>query len=137
MESIYTAFGGGDIPTILDALREDVEWEHDSADHGIPWLTPRQGKAQVGGFFEALRALEIRRFEPMRILADGNMVAAVIRVEIAVRATGRSFSDIELHLWTFDARGKVARFRHVVDTHQHWLAARQQPPPGHPRGHPA
>jgi hypothetical protein len=29
--------------------------------------------------------------------------------------------DLELHLWKFAANGKVARFRHVVDTHQHWL----------------
>jgi len=101
VESIYAAFGRGDVPAILDALREDVEWEHDCADHGIPWLAPRRGKAQVGDFFEALRALEI-----------------------AVRATGRSFQDVELHLWTFDPHGKVARFRHVVDTHQHWLAMR-------------
>lgn len=125
VEAIYAAFGRGDIPTILSALREDVKWEHDAADHGIPWLTPRQGRAAVGAFFEALRALDIRRFEPRRILTDGSMVVAVIHVEVGVRATGRSFNDVELHLWTFDAQGKVARFRHVVDTHQHWLAARQ------------
>jgi hypothetical protein len=123
VEAIYAAFGRGDIPTILGALSEDVEWEHDAVDHGVPWLTPRQGRAEVTGFFEALRALDIRRFEPKRILADGNMVIAVIHVEIAVHATGRAIKDVELHLWTFDAQGKVARFRHVVDTHQHWLAA--------------
>lgn len=124
VEAIYAAFGRGDIETILSALGEDVEWEHDAVDHGIPWLAPRQGKAAVAGFFEALRALDIRRFEPKRILTDGNMVAAVIHVEIAVRATGRVINDVELRLWTFDAQDKVARFRHVVDTHQHWLAAR-------------
>lgn len=119
VEAICAAFCRGDIPTILDARREDVEWEHDASDHGIPWLTPRQGRTEVGRFFEALRALEIRRFEPKRIMAEGNMVVAVINVEVAVRATGRSFNDVELHLWTFDAQGKVARFRHVVDSHQH------------------
>jgi ketosteroid isomerase-like protein len=123
VEAIYAAFGRGDIPSILDALREDVECEHDAVDHGIPWLTPRQGRAQVAAFFETLRALDFRRFEPKRILADDTMAAAVIHVEIAVRATGRIINDIELHLWTFDAQGKVARFRHVADTHQHWLAA--------------
>lgn len=123
VEAIYAAFGRGDIPSILGALREDVEWEHDAVDHGIPWLTPRQGRAQVMAFFEALRALDIRRFEPRRILADDAMVAAIIHVQIAVRATGRVINDVELHLWTFDAAGKVARFRHVADTHQHWLAA--------------
>ena len=79
---------------------------------------------QVAAFFEALRALDIRRFEPKRILADDSMVAAVIHAQIAVRATGRIINDVELHLWTFDAQGKVARFRHVADTHQHWLALR-------------
>lgn len=78
----------------------------------------------MAGFFETLRALDIRRFAPKRILADDTMAAAVIHVEIAVRATGRVINDVELHLWTFDAQGKVARFRHVADTHQHWLAAR-------------
>ena len=122
VEAIYAAFGRGDIPGILAALREDVEWEHDAVDHGIPWLMPRQRRAQVAGFFEALRALDFHRFEP--ILADDTMAAAVIHIEIAVRATGRVISDVELHLWTFDAQGKVARFRHVADTHQHWLALR-------------
>ena len=70
VEAIYAAFGRGDIPGILGALREDVEWEHDATDHGIPWLAPRQGRAQVMAFFEALRAVDIRRFEPKRILAD-------------------------------------------------------------------
>lgn len=124
IEAIYAAFGRGDIAGILGALREDVEWEHDAVDHDIPWLAPRQGRAQVAAFFEALRALDFRRFEPQRILADDTMAVALIHVEIAVRATGRVINDVELHLWTFDAQGKVARFRHVADTHQHWLAAR-------------
>jgi ketosteroid isomerase-like protein len=125
VEAIYAAFGRGDMETILGALSEHVEWEHDAVDHGIPWLTPRQGRAEVAGFFEALRALEIRRFEPKRILAESNVVVAVIHVGITVRATGRAINDVELHLWTFDAQGKVVRFRHIVDTHQHWLAAQE------------
>lgn len=68
--------------------------------------------------------IDIRRFEPRRILADDTMTAVVVHVEIAVRATGRVINDLELHLWTFDAQGNVARFRHVADTHQHWLALR-------------
>jgi ketosteroid isomerase-like protein len=122
VEAIYAAFRSGDIAGILGALREDVAWEHDTADHGIPWLAPRRGRARVAGFFESLRALDLRRFEPKRILADDSMAIALIHVEIAVRATSRVITDLEMHLWTFDAEGKVARFRHVADTHQHWLA---------------
>lgn len=36
VEAIYAAFGRGDIPGILAALRENVEWEHDAVDQGIP-----------------------------------------------------------------------------------------------------
>jgi len=117
VEAIYAAFGRGDIAGILGALREDVEWEHDAVDHGIPWLAPRQGRAQVAGFFEALRALDIRRFEPKRILADDTMAAAVAHVEIAVRATGRrSVPNTTFHCSNFILLpSSFARRRH-------WLA---------------
>jgi hypothetical protein len=49
----------------------------------------------VAAFFETLRALDVRRFEPKRILADDTMAAAVIHVEIAVRATRRVINDLE------------------------------------------
>jgi len=41
-----------------------------------------------------------------------------------VKATGKTLRDLEVHLWTFDDAGRVVRFRHVVDTHAHHLAAR-------------
>ena len=45
VEAIYAAFGRGDIPGILAALREDVEWEDDAVDQGIPWLASHQCRA--------------------------------------------------------------------------------------------
>lgn len=37
---------------------------------------------------------------------------------------GGYYRDEELHLWTFDAAGKVVRMRHYVDTAKHIRAAR-------------
>ena len=89
----------------------------------VPWLQPRRGKADVLAFFHALAALEFHVFEPTRLLIDGNLVVALINFEATVRTTGRRISEVdELHLWHFDANGKVARFRHRADTHQHWAA---------------
>jgi hypothetical protein len=51
-------------------------------------------------------------------------VAAFIRLEVVVKATGRTIHDLEGHLWTFDSEGRVARFEHLVDTHEHLLAYR-------------
>ena len=124
VQAIYQAFGIGDVPAILGRLDAEVEWEHDSVDHGVPWLRPRRGREAVGDFFAALAALEIRRFEPESFLSSENQVAAVIAVEIHAKATGRVIRDLEIHLWTFAPDGRVLRFRHLADTHQHVLAYR-------------
>jgi ketosteroid isomerase-like protein len=122
VQAIYEAFGRGDVPAILDRLDENVEWDRDAVDHGIPWLVPRHGRAQVGEFFASLAAIEIRRFEPFAFLQDETRVAVMIRLEAAVRATSRTVRDLEVHLWTFGEGGRVKAFRHLVDTHQHVLA---------------
>ena len=48
---------------------------------------------------------------------------ALIRLDATVRATGKRVKDLEAHLFTFDDAGRVTRFRHFVDTHQHLLAS--------------
>ena len=123
VQAIYEAFGRGDVPTVLDHLADDVAWEHDAVDHGVPWLAPGRGREHAARFFELLRLVDITRFEVRGLLAGGDQVAAVIGVDLAVRATGRTVSDLEVHLWTFGPDGRVAAFKHLTDTHQHVLAA--------------
>jgi uncharacterized protein len=127
VQDIYEAFGRGDIPAILDRLAPDVRWDElpgggGAAEAAVPWLLPRRGPQEVGEFFETLRALEFHRFQPLAFMAGDDRVAAVIDVELTVRDSGRSIRDEELHLWTFDDRGRVSRFRHYVDTAQHVAA---------------
>ncbi len=122
IQSIYAAFGRGDIPAILEVLHEDVRWDADVVDHGIPWVRPRRGKQAVVGFFETLSQLEFKKFNVRNLLVGGNQVAAVIDLELVVKATGRSVSDVEVHLWTLDDAGRVTAMRHLIDTHQHLAA---------------
>lgn len=123
VQQIYAAFGRGDVPTILGLLAEDVEWEYGVNSTDVPWLQPRRGRANVGGFFEALSALEFLRFEPTQLFANGDTVVALIELEAKVTATGRPIVETdEVHIWHFDSRGQVARFRHRADTHQHLTA---------------
>lgn len=125
VHAIYGAFATGDIPAILSYLAEDVAWEPDSVDHGIPWLRPGRGKPHVAAFFEAVGAgLEMQRFEPLNFLEGGNQVAAVINVTAVAKATGKTVTDVELHLWTFGSDGKVTALRHFLDTAQHAAAIR-------------
>jgi ketosteroid isomerase-like protein len=122
VQSMYEAFGRGDVPAILEHLADDVEW--DTGDprggHGVPWLAPRRGRQAVLGFFEALRPLEFLKFAPTRLLADGDTVVALIDLEVRARAGGAAVQEIdEVHIWRFDARGRVRSFRHRVDTALH------------------
>jgi ketosteroid isomerase-like protein len=115
---IYAAFGQGDMPGILAALAEDVEWEHDWGPEPLAIYAPRRGREAVLGFFAALAPYEFLRFEPAGFLEGPDMVAALIHVELRHRESGRTFRDLECHLWTFGPDGLVRRFRHFVDTRQ-------------------
>jgi hypothetical protein len=124
IQGVYAAFGRGDIPTILEVLAEDVVWEYGWDEHEVPWLKPRTGKAGVAAFFQTAAAeLEFGRFEVTHLVGDERLVVAVIDHEAKVRATGKLLRERgEAHLWHFDARGKVNRFRHGADTLQHLRA---------------
>lgn len=58
------------------------------------------------------------------LLASAQQVVAIIGIDARVRSSGKPLHDLELHLWPFGASGEVESFRHVADTHQHWLARR-------------
>lgn len=123
VQSIYAAFGRGDVPAILPHLADDVEWEYGMSNAGVPWFQPRRGRADVPKFFEALGALAITRFEPKTLLESGNIVVALIDLACEVKATGRKIAEEdEAHIWHFGADGRVKRFCHKADTHQHWAA---------------
>jgi uncharacterized protein len=124
--AIYEAFGRGDVPAILDSLAEDVRWDDwgDSANREqVPWLLAGRGRDHVARFFEVVGSFEIHEFQVLDVIGTGRQVAVEVLIE-ATPPTGGRFRDEELHLWTFDERGRVERLRHYVDTAKHGAAAR-------------
>jgi ketosteroid isomerase-like protein len=126
VKSLYAAFGRGDIPAILDLLSEDIEWEPwgDSFGQraGVPWFERRTGREGVMEFFNVVSTFDIAEFTVLDIMASENQVAAEIVMEAATPGGGR-YRDEEMHLWTFDADGKISRMRHYTDTAKHIAAA--------------
>jgi ketosteroid isomerase-like protein len=118
VQQIYAAFGRGDVPTILQHLAEDVEWEYATAPNPIPWLQPLRGRDQVPRFFEALFAgIEITRFEVTKIFGDDRTVVDLVTLHYTARATGQQVQEVdEVHIWHFNEAGRVQRFRHRADT---------------------
>ena len=130
VQSLYEAFGRGDVPAILDRLADDVSWEawqvpNTAQESQVPWMLPRRGREGAGEFFQAVAAeLEFHGFEPTNLLEGGNQVAATIRIDMTAKATGERFQDEEIHLWTFDEAGKVSGLRHFLDTAKHIRAVK-------------
>ena len=123
VQDIYAAFGRGDIPAIIERMADDVVWEYGVSSTDVPWLVPRRGKSGVQKFFETLRGMDIHRFGVGHVAESGPTVIALFNIEATVKSTGRRLvEEDEVHLWHFDEKGRVARFRHRADTHQHWLA---------------
>lgn len=129
VQFIYQSFGSGNVPAILGCLSPTVAWESwpnptsvQSARH--PVFQERHGAAEVGGFFQAVAEnLDISDFQVRDLLGNERMVVALIGEEYTHKRTGRKMRDESIHLWTFDAEGQVAAFRHYIDTGKHLAAA--------------
>src|SRR5258708_4485977 len=115
VQSMYEAFGRGDVQVILDALSADVNWVVQGP-ASVPLFGPRKGPAGVAGFFQVIgRYLRIDRFEPREFLAVGNRVVVLGHEAGRVAATGSHFEGDWVHVFTFH-NGKVVDFREFSDT---------------------
>jgi ketosteroid isomerase-like protein len=124
IQTIYAAFGRGDIPAILAHIDEQVIWEYGTSGADVPWLVARQGHAGVTKFFEVLGAeIQIRQFELKAVLGNASSAVALIDAQLHVVRTGKTIHELdEAHIWHFGEHGRVVRFRHAVDTLQHLRA---------------
>jgi ketosteroid isomerase-like protein len=131
VQQIYEAFGRGDIPTVLERLAEDVEWEswnlgNTAQSAGVPWLKPQRGREGVADFFATVGTFEIRDFQVLAILDGGDKVGVEVSFD-AIAPTGEHLRDEEFHLYDLDENGLVKRMRHYVDTAKHMKAAQVTP----------
>lgn len=124
VQSIYAAFGRGDVPTILEHLRDDVDWEHAAPDFDVPWLQAGRGREHVLRFFQTIgRELVFSRFEVLTVAAEGPWVIALTRLECTLTRNGATLVEAcEPHIWRFDEHGRVESFRHAADTYRQWRA---------------
>ncbi len=129
IQQIYTAFGRGDVPAILDHIADGCRWEAWDANTaqraGIAYLQPQNGPSGVAEFFSAVGDLQIHDFQVGDMLASTTQVAVEIIIDASTPSGGR-FRDEELHLWTLGEDGRVVRMRHHVDTAKHIAAAEGQ-----------
>jgi ketosteroid isomerase-like protein len=116
VQSLYAAFGRGDIPFILAHADEAIAWSSSNSTGVVPWGGARQGRQDVQKFFEILAAnLDFEVFDPRRFASDGGLVFVQGRTVAKVKSTGRRFDMEWVHLFTIEG-GKVKRFEEFYDT---------------------
>ena len=116
IQSVYEAFGTGDVAAILDAVTEDVDWASDTTSTAAPWYGVRHGKDQVRGFFEAFGAeMEVQQFDLVSIAANDTDVHSVVKMNATRRANGKSI-EMNLHHYFVLDDGRISYYRGSEDT---------------------
>jgi ketosteroid isomerase-like protein len=119
---VLDAFLRRDIPSLLEHVALDVDWEYGSTSD-VPWYKARNGKAEAREFFESLSAVEMLRFEPKNYLGQGDVVVVVIQADYRLRRNNRRVTyEDGILIFRYNERGEIARFAHRVDFHKAWCA---------------
>ena len=114
IQDVYAAFGRGDLPYILAACAEDVDWRA-LAPTGAPYCGHFKGRDGAKRFFEAfLSTMKLTKFEPRQFLESGETVVVLGREGGTVLPTGRTTEYDWVHVFVVKA-GKVAAFTEFSD----------------------
>ncbi len=114
VEGVYGAFARGDVPAVLGAFADDIEWFEAE---GMPYGGLHRGPEVVaqkvfGPITEDVDGFALITEE---LIGSGATVAAVVRYTGTGKVTGKALDLPAVHVW--DIRdGKLARFRQFIDT---------------------
>ena len=114
VNSVYGAFARGDVPAVLGAFADDIEWFEAE---GMPYGGLHRGPDAVAQnvFGPITEDVEGFAVTPEELIGSGATVAAVVRYTGTGKATGKALDVPVVHVW--DIRdGKIARFRQFIDT---------------------
>jgi uncharacterized protein len=114
VRGLYEAFGRGDVPGVLGAMTDDMEW-HEA--EGMPYGGVYRGGEEIAQnvFGPIVEDIPDFAVTPEEFIASGSKVAVVVRYSGTAKATGNTLNLPAVHVW--DVRdGKVSRFRQFIDT---------------------
>ena len=114
VEGVYGAFARGDVPAVLGAFADDIEWFEAE---GMPYGGLHRGPEAVAQnvFGPITEDVEGFAVTPEELIGSGGTIAAVVRYTGTGKATGKALDVPVVHVW--DIRdGKLTRFRQFIDT---------------------
>jgi len=116
VQSLYAAFGRGDIDTVIAGCLPDVNWTSGGRKEDYPPFGARKGIAAVRDFFRSVGEVQdFSEFSPREFYADRDKVFVLGRYTMTVKKTGQQITSEWVHIFTFRG-GKVSEFREFTDT---------------------
>jgi ketosteroid isomerase-like protein len=114
VRGVYEAFGRGDVPSVLGAMADDIEWYESE---GMPYGGVYHGGEAVAQNVFGPLTEDISDFAvtPEEFIASGDTVATVTRYTGTGKATGNHLDLLAVHVWDV-GDGKITRFRQFMDT---------------------
>jgi ketosteroid isomerase-like protein len=117
-QSLYAAFGRGDIATIVNATAGDVVWTVHGRPKDHPALGTHKSPAGVQKFFDIVADTQSPTdFSPRDFHASGDKVFVLGHYAWTFRKTGKKVAMEWVHVFTIKG-GKVVQFDEFTDTAQ-------------------
>ena len=118
VQSLYAAFGRGDVATIIAGLSPDIDWETIGRTSDFPTLGPRKGAGAVQEFFQLVADNEdFSDFTPREFYSSQDKVFVLGSYSLTIKKSGKPVKSEWVHVFTL-RDGKVTRFREHTDTAQ-------------------
>ena len=116
VESLYSAFGRGDVPSLLNLLHDDIDWHFVGLPEHVPHGGHFHNKEQVLVFFGTVaQTAQVLEFGPTEMSAFDDKVVSLGHERVIATATGKEFETDWIHYFTI-RDGKVIRVREFYDT---------------------
>jgi uncharacterized protein len=116
VQSMYAAYGRGEIDNVVAEMTRDVEWHSGGIQQDHALFGPREGHDNVRDFFrQTFETFEFSEFAPREFYADKDKVFVLGNYAMTARRTGRQFASDFVHIFTL-RDGRVSKFREMTDT---------------------
>jgi hypothetical protein len=126
LRGLYADYAEGRAKSVLAALHPAVHWTS-IGDATLPWAGTYQGPEGVMQYLERLGgAIELRRFEVERIIAQGDWATVLCHATGRYRRTGAVQDHQLVHVLRLED-GQIIEFREFLDTAMARTALGQAP----------
>jgi len=128
VKGIYADFSKGNVQAVGAALASSYTWRTNAAVDDNPQFFNFDNNASA--FFAIVTQTENSTvFNPVSYTSSATQVIAVLDITFQYIPTQKWVSDQEVHVWTFNAAGKITGFTQFLDTEQYADAAIYGPTP--------